>query len=91
MNKAWSILILILSGLLSIIIGTAWVNYGAAELAVLIYVVIPVLVIIVTVLLYLLIPNTIISKKSLLIILILVNILTGVLMRLDFYFHILGL
>jgi hypothetical protein len=91
MNIIKSLSLLALSGILGVFIATAWVNYGAAELAALIYVVIPLCVVLISILLFFVFPHTVISKRNLMIILVSINILTGVLMRLDFYYHILGL
>jgi hypothetical protein len=85
-----SIVILTLSFVLAILIGSGGVSYGAMELASLIYIFIPFCVFLFTILLFFVLPRNIINKRNLMIILVATNILTGVLMRLDFYYNIFG-
>ena len=89
MSRIVSILLICLSGIISLITAVGWINYGAAELAALIYLVIPLAVLGVSVIIYLLsawkIPA---GKTSIVIIMIVLNILTGILMRIDFYYNL---
>jgi len=92
LKKIFSILTIAASGLLSVIIATAWINYGAIELGALIYFFIPLLILIGTVLVFLVVDIFLKGKRTLITIsFICINILTGILMRLDFYYHILNL
>ena len=92
MTKKTSILTIAISGLLSIIIATAWINFGAIELGALIYFIIPLLTAIGTIILLLLMKFTIVKNKTWpIIILTTINILTGHFMRLNFYYHIVNL
>ena len=88
MTKKASVLALTISGLLTIIITTAWIDFGAIELGALIYFIIPLLTVIGTIVLYLLMrivmPN---NTIWLVIIFIIINLLTGLFMRLNFYYH----
>jgi hypothetical protein len=92
LKKVISILTIIASGLVSIIISTAWVNYGAMELGALIYLLIPLITVTGTILLFLVADIFLKEERNLLTItFICINILTGILMRLDFYHNILNL
>jgi hypothetical protein len=80
------------SGLLSVTIATVWINYGAIELGALIYLLIPLITAIGTILLFLVADIFLKEERNLLTIsFICINILTGLLMRFDFYYHILNL
>ncbi len=76
-----------LSGLLSIALATAWVNFGAVELGAIIYFLVPLVVALGTLILFWLTDNFIKQKRSWLTITFIgINIVTGLFMRLDFYY-----
>ncbi len=91
MTKKSSILSIAASGLLSIIIATAWVNFGAISLGALIYLIVPSIIAIVTIILFFIVTAYIIESKTWVTITFIgINILTGIFMRLDFYYKIIG-
>jgi len=89
LTKLKSILLIAASGVLSVIIATAGVEYGAVELGALIYVFVPMMVTAATVIIFFLMRRFLPEHKNwYLIVLIAINIFTGILMRLDFYYNI---
>ena len=90
MNVRNAILKIILSGILSVIISMAGVNYGAVELGAIIYFIIPVTACIITLISYKIIVNAFtINRPSILAnSFIALNIVVGIFMRLDFYYNI---
>ena len=91
MTKTKSVLAIAISGFLSIAISTIAVNYGATELAALIYVFVPAIVGLATIVLFLLVDLLIKESRTLsTIIFIVINILTGLFMRIDFYYNIIN-
>jgi hypothetical protein len=91
MTKTKSVLTIAISGFLSIAISTIAVNYGATELAALIYVFVPAIVGLATIVLFLLVDLLIKESRTLsTIIFIVINILTGLFMRIDFYYNIIN-
>lgn len=76
------------SGLISIILATAWVDFGAIELGAIIYFIMPLLIGLGTLILFWLTDKFIVQKRVWLTIAFIgVNILTGLFMRLDFYYN----
>ncbi len=89
MSRITSLLLISLSGIISLLLAVAWVNYGAAELAAFIYLVVPLIVLVLSVIVYLLSAwKRPAGKMPLVIIIMTLNILTGLLMRIDFYYNL---
>lgn len=92
LTKIFSISAIIVSGIFSLIIATASIDYGAMELGALIYFIIPIIVLIGTIILFLVIDIFLKEiRNALTITFICINLLAGLLMRLDFYYHILNI
>ncbi|MDQ6763459.1 MAG: hypothetical protein M3015_12635 [Bacteroidota bacterium] len=90
-TKRKAILILVLSGVLSIVLAMAGVEYGAVELGALIYVIVPIIVTIIAIIIFLLIVSfTSIDRKRLTIILTTLILLIGIFLRFDFYYSIIN-
>ena len=82
-----SVLTITASGLLSILIAVAWVNFGAVELGALIYFFVPLFIGLVTIGLFMAFDNDVLKRRQLLtLVFVGINILTGIFMRLDFYY-----
>ena len=76
------------SGILSIILATAWVNFGAIELGAIIYFILPLLIGFGTLILFWLTDKFLFQKRVYLtIIFIVIDVLTGLFLRLDFYYN----
>ena len=91
MTKKTSILTITASGLLSIIIATAWVNFGAISLGALIYLIVPLIIAIGTIILFFIVNEFVINNKTWVTITFIgINILTGLFMRFDFYYNIIS-
>ena len=89
MSKKRSLLLIIASGILSVLCSMAFVSYGAAELASLIYFIVPVFIAILTIILFLIVDFFLQKgRKWLTYSIIAFNILVGIFMRFDFYFNI---
>ena len=91
MTRKESILKIALSGLLSVLISMVGVNYGAVELGAIIYFIVPVIVCLSTIFLFIIIDAYTITKKASLVkIFFIINIITGIFMRLDFYYNLIN-
>ena len=91
MKKYQAVLLIIASILISVIIATAFVNFGAIELGAIYYFVLPVLLGLCTVILFF--PVDYYFKKHrnrITLAFVAVNMLAGLVMRLDFYFQFLN-
>ena len=90
-TKGKAILILLAAGLLSIGLAMAGVNYGAAELGALIYLIIPILATIIALIIFFLADKfTSVNRKRLTIILAIFILALGIFLRLDFYYDIIN-
>ena len=88
MKKITALLLIAASTVLSVIIAMAFVNYGAVELGALGYLFAVVLTGIATILLFLLADHFFNRKRAAVTFaLVAINILVGILMRMDFYWH----
>ena len=85
-------LAIVISGLISIILANAWLNFGAIELGAIYNFIIPLSVLFVSIILFRIL-NSSGSKniKAWIIVLCGVNILAGLILRLDFYYNFLNL
>ncbi len=89
MKKITALLLIAVSTVLSLIIAMAYVNYGAVELGALAYLYGGVLAGIITILLFLLADHFFSRRRvAVTIALVVINILVGILMRMDFYWHL---
>lgn len=91
LSKPKALLIIALSGLISIFLATAWVKFGAMELGALIYLSVPIIVAVVTMIIFSIV-DLFFSKFrfQLTIAFAIINLAIGIVMRLDFYYGIFG-
>lgn len=90
-SKAKAMLIIALSGLISIFVATAWIQFGAIELGALIYFAVPLIVAFITIITFSVIDfNFPKFRFRMTIGFATINVMTGIIMRLDFYYGIFG-
>jgi hypothetical protein len=91
LSKTKSLLIIALSGLISIFFAVAWVEYGATELGVLIYFFVPIIVTISLLIISSLIELFFsVNRFWLTMTFVIINLITGIFLRFDFYYNIIG-
>jgi hypothetical protein len=89
MKKAFSITCIVCSGILAAIIAIAFTNFGAIELGALIYFIIPFLSTIFSLILFLIFDYFRRSyRKQITVVLVLLNLLIGILLRIDFAYKV---
>jgi hypothetical protein len=92
MSKLKSIGLLICAGIVSLLLSVAFINYGAMELGAIIYMFVPVASAFLLLVLFLLLDIFLSRfRVKITVIFILLNLLVGIFMRMDFYFNILHL
>lgn len=91
MKKYQAVLLIIASILMSVIIASAFVNFGAIELGAIYYFVLPVLFGICTVILFFPVDHFLKKHRNrITMAFVAINMLVGLVLRLDFYFQFLN-